>query len=84
MIAEEELNLREEHLVYILDEKKHHKGRVANALAEAKREMEIFRDEYEALTGEDKALEKGFKRDFSDQDPHTVDQLFKLFKRRPR
>lgn len=84
IIAEEELNLREEHLVYVLDEKKHHKGRLANALSQAKREMELFREEYDALSAEDKALEKGFKRDFSDQDTLTVDQLYKLFKRRPR
>lgn len=70
--------------MYVLEEKKHHKARLANALSETKREMETFREEYEALTSEDKALEKSFKRDFSDQDPLIVDQLYKLFKRRPR
>ena len=84
IVADEELKTREEHLMHVLEEKKHDKGRLANALAEAKREMEIFRDEYEIMMADDKALDKGFKRDFSDQDPHTVDQLYKLFKRRPR
>ncbi len=67
-----------------MEEKKREKGSLANALVEAKHEMEIFRDEYEIMMADDKALDKGFKRDFSDQDPHTVDQLYKLFKRRPR
>jgi hypothetical protein len=71
-------------LVHVLEEKKREKGSLANALVEAKHEMEIFRDEYEIMMADDKALDKGFKRDFSDQDPHTVDQLYKLFKRRPR
>lgn len=84
IIAEVELNTREAQLVHVLEEKKHSKSRLANALAEAKREMEIFHDEYDIMMAEDKSLDKGFKRDFSDQDPHTVDQLYKLFKRRPR
>ncbi|CAB3997164.1 cilia- and flagella-associated 43-like [Paramuricea clavata] len=84
IVAEEELNIREEHLVHVLEEKKHHKGRLTSAVAQAKREMELFRDEYEIMMADDKSLDKGFKRDFSDQDPHTVDQLYKLFKRRPR
>lgn len=46
--------------------------------------MELFRDEYEIMMAEDKSLDKGFKRDFSDQDPATVEHLYKLFKRRPR
>ena len=84
IVADEELKTREEHLVHVLEEKKHDKGRLSNALAVAKREIEIFRDEYEIMMADDKAMDKGFKRDFSDQDPHTVDQLYKLFKRRPR
>ena len=71
-------------MVHVLEEKKHHKGRLTSAVAQAKREMELFRDEYEIMMADDKSLDKGFKRDFSDQDPHTVDQLYKLFKRRPR
>lgn len=84
IVAEEELNIREEHLVHLLEEKKYNKGRLASAVAEARRELDLFRDEYEMLMAEDKALDKAFKRDFSDQDPHAVEQLYKLFKRRPR
>lgn len=35
------------------------------------------------MLAEDKLLDRNFKRDFSDCEPY-VDQLYKLFKRRPR
>lgn len=67
-----------------MDDKKEKKSRVSSSQAEAKREVDDFREAYEILVMEDKALDKAFKREFGDQDLHTVEQLYKLFKRRPR
>lgn len=49
----------------------------------AKRKIKECREQYDHMLAEDKVLERDFKRDFSDCEPF-VDQLFKLFKRRPR
>lgn len=49
----------------------------------AKDKISEVREQYDQLLADDKALERNFKRDFSDCEPF-VDQLYKLFKRRPR
>ena len=49
----------------------------------AKQKVKEFREQYDQVLAEDKALDRNFKRDFSDCEPY-VDQLYKLFKRRPR
>ena len=53
-------------------------------LGDAKRDVEAFRDEYELLLADDRMLDKMFRRDFNDIDTHTIDTLYRLFKRRPR
>lgn len=67
-----------------MEEKKEKKSHVSSSQAEAKRAVEEYRDGYEVLVAEDKTLDKAFKREFIDQDVHIVEQLYKLFKRRPR
>lgn len=67
-----------------MEEKKEKKSKVSSSQAEAKREVDDYREGYEILVMEDKTLDKAFKREFADQDAHTVEQLYKLFKRRPR
>lgn len=47
------------------------------------RKIAECREQYDRMLAEDKTLDKDFKRDFSDCEPF-VDQLYKLFKRRPR
>ena len=49
----------------------------------AKGKIEVVREQYDLLVAEDKEMERSFKRDFSDCEPY-VDQLFKVFKKRPR
>lgn len=80
----EELNTREEQLMKILEEKKVLKQKSSNLVAEAKREADTSKDSYEIYVAEDKSLDKNFRREFADQDQHTIDVLYKLFKRRPK
>ena len=49
----------------------------------AKNKIEEYRELYDQMLADDKTLDRNFKRDFSDCEPF-VDQLYKLFKRRPR
>jgi len=67
-----------------MEEKKERKSQVSSSQAEAKREVDDYREGYELLVMEDKSLDKAFKKEFGDQDAHTIEQLYKLFKRRPR
>jgi len=84
VLTEGELETQEGELTRRMNETKEKKTQTAGALAEAKREVDHFRDSYEIVLAEDKALDKAFKKEFADQDLHTVEQLYKLFKRRPR
>ncbi len=52
-------------------------------LSTAKKQVELFREQYEQLLAEDKEQDRFFKRDFADCEPYT-DQLYKLFRKRPR
>lgn len=51
---------------------------------EISKQVEEYQESYDGVTAEDKLLERGFKRDFSDVPLSMVDHLYKLFKRRPR
>jgi len=52
--------------------------------AEVRHMVEEYREVYDSVVAEDKMLDRGFKRDFSDVPLSLTDQLYKLFKRRPR
>ena len=54
------------------------------AYAEAKKQVDQFRDLYDNLQAEDKVMDKEFKRRFHDVAVWQQDQLYKLFRRRPR
>ena len=56
----------------------------ALALAESRKHVEAYREQYESLLAEDKVMDKAFKREFSDIPGYQIDQLYKLFRRRPR
>ncbi|KAM7447734.1 Cilia- and flagella-associated protein 43 [Porites harrisoni] len=84
VLTEGELEIQETELTRRMNDTKDKKTQTAGALAEAKREVDQFRDSYEIVLAEDKALDKALKKEFADQDMHTVEQLYKLFKRRPR
>ena len=54
------------------------------ALHEAKKNVDAFTELYDILLVEDKLLDKGFKREFHDVSAVMVEQLYKLFRKRPR
>ena len=55
-----------------------------HAMIKAKRVVDAYRDTYDIRVAEDKVLEKNFRKEFPDIHAIHVDQLFKLYRRRPR
>ena len=84
MLKDDQLEERVRELLSQLDTKKDEKQQSTLAVANARKEIEAFRDDYEMLVADDKTLDKMFRKEFSDLDTHTVDVLYRLFKRRPR
>uniref|UniRef100_A0AAY4DIY8 Uncharacterized protein n=1 Tax=Denticeps clupeoides TaxID=299321 RepID=A0AAY4DIY8_9TELE len=76
ILTEEEILNRENDLNYKLQQTKTLKVRF--------KEVEAFRETYDNAVAEDKLLDKGFRKEFFDVPGHLVDQLYKLYKRRPR
>jgi WD40 repeat protein len=83
LLVEEEIKVREDELEGSLTNKKNEKFKLSNMLMETKRKVDEYQEYYEQIMSEDKELERNFRKDFADCDPHT-DVLFKLFRRRPR
>ncbi|OCT88656.1 hypothetical protein XELAEV_18017286mg [Xenopus laevis] len=84
LLIEEEINTRVAHLAYILDKKRKQKNQTAEIVKSFKSQVMAFRESYDNLVAEDKLLDRGFKKEFSDITSYQVDQLYKLYKRRPR
>lgn len=84
ILNDEELCTREEQLHYFLDNLRKQKAASTETLQEFREQVENFRESYDNLVAEDKLLDKGFKREFLDVPSHQVDQLYKLYRRRPR
>ncbi|ELU02415.1 hypothetical protein CAPTEDRAFT_160880 [Capitella teleta] len=84
LLKEEEFSNREMELLDTLEFKKQIKTSATEAAVESKKHVDAFRNDYEILVAEDKVMDKAFKREFSDVSPVYVDQLYKLFRRRPR
>ncbi|KAE8614824.1 hypothetical protein XENTR_v10008322 [Xenopus tropicalis] len=84
LLIEEEINTRVAHLAHILDKKRKQKNQTAEIVKSFKTQVLAFRESYDNLVAEDKLLDRGFKKEFSDITSYQVDQLYKLYKRRPR
>ncbi|KYO40613.1 cilia- and flagella-associated protein 43 isoform A [Alligator mississippiensis] len=84
LLLDEELSTREAGLHYFLEKKRKEKLSTAEAVQIARRQVDAYRETYDNLVAEDKILERGFRKEFSDVPMHLIDQLFKLYKRRPR
>lgn len=84
LLMEEELGSREEELTRQLEVQKTLKVNSSHAVVNAKKMVDAFRDTYDIKVAEDKILDKSFKKEFPDIHPILVDQLYKLFRRRPR
>ncbi|XP_075065290.1 cilia- and flagella-associated protein 43 isoform X2 [Mixophyes fleayi] len=84
ILIEDEINTRAAQLNHILGTKRKQKNETSELVKTFKADVEAFRESYDDLVAEDKLLDRGFKKEFSDIPPHYVDQLYKLYKRRPR
>ncbi|XP_061915201.1 cilia- and flagella-associated protein 43 isoform X2 [Entelurus aequoreus] len=76
-----------------IDEKEHqsklgqmeaNKKKMGEELQKFQKEVEFFHESFDNIVTEDKALDKEFRKEFSGLHKAMVDQLYKLFKRRPR
>ncbi|XP_030012526.1 cilia- and flagella-associated protein 43 [Sphaeramia orbicularis] len=61
-----------------------YKDEVREEVKKCEEEVEEFQCTYNAIVAKDKDLDKNFKREFCDVPRHILEQLYKLFKRRPR
>uniref|UniRef100_A0A8C4WKC6 Cilia- and flagella-associated protein 43 n=1 Tax=Gopherus evgoodei TaxID=1825980 RepID=A0A8C4WKC6_9SAUR len=84
LLLDEELSTREAGLNHFLDKKRKEKLSTAEAVQVARAQVDAYRETYDNLAAEDKILERGFKKEFSDVPAHHIEHLFKLYKRRPR
>jgi len=58
--------------------------KASNELLQAKKQLDEFRVEYEMLQAEDRAIDKGFRREFAELSNVMADQLYKHFRKRPK
>ncbi|XP_048464916.1 cilia- and flagella-associated protein 43 isoform X2 [Rhincodon typus] len=81
---EEEIRYRDAQLNYILEEQKDFMAVKSQMTQNMKVMVDRFRESYDDLVAEDRLLDRGFRREFSDVSAAMVDQLYKLYKRRPK
>lgn len=84
LLIEEEMRNREVELKLKLEQVLAYKEKIGGEVIKCEEEVERFRITYDTIVSEDKDLDKEFKKEFSDVPSHFVDELYKLFKRRPR
>ncbi|XP_044133701.1 cilia- and flagella-associated protein 43 isoform X2 [Bufo gargarizans] len=84
ILIEEEMNIRAAQLNHIMDKNRKQKNQTSDLVKTFKAAVESFRESYDDLVAEDKLLDRGFKKEFSDVSAHLVDQLYKLYRKRPR
>jgi len=72
---------KEAELEATLEQRKEGQLGTAARLGDFKREVELVREAHEALTAEDRSLDRSFRRDFADV-PDFLDVLVRLYKRR--
>ena len=74
----------DERLRTALENFKTYKILTQDEIIEIKKIIDRIRDEHDIMLLDDKAMEKQFRKGFSDLDPFTLDVLAKLYKRRPK
>ncbi|CAC5420252.1 unnamed protein product [Mytilus coruscus] len=84
LLVEEELETQEQELNRLVEHKKTLKALTAQAMIESKKHLDTYKNDYENLQYEDKAMDKTFKREFNDVTALQQDQLYRLFRRRPK
>ncbi|XP_072095169.1 cilia- and flagella-associated protein 43 [Mobula birostris] len=81
---EEEIQNRNAQLQHLLAEQKASVGVKSRLVQETRMMVETFREAYDDLVAEDRLLDRGFRKEFFDVNAAMVDQLYKLYKRRPK
>ncbi|XP_060697788.1 cilia- and flagella-associated protein 43 [Hemiscyllium ocellatum] len=81
---EEEIQNRNAQINYILEEQKDFMAVKSQMTQNMKVMVDRFRESYDDLVAEDRLLDRGFRKEFSDVSATMVDQLYKLYKRRPK
>ncbi|XP_072534295.1 cilia- and flagella-associated protein 43 isoform X2 [Salminus brasiliensis] len=84
LLIEEEILNREKHLNYKLEKARTLKNEIGESLQKHSEDVEAFRKTYDNAVADDKLLDRGFRKEFSDVPGFVIDQLYKLYKRRPR
>lgn len=84
LLQEEEMANHEQELGSLLEEKKRATQTLSLDLVQSKKQLDEFRNEYENLVADDRAIDKGFRREFTDLSVQQSDQLYKHFRKRPR
>ncbi|XP_030628306.1 cilia- and flagella-associated protein 43 [Chanos chanos] len=84
ILIEDNILNRERDLEHRLETTKSLKNGTGEDLRKHREEVEAFRETYDNAVAEDKLLDKGFRKEFFDVPGHVVDNLYKLYKRRPR
>ncbi|TRY55422.1 hypothetical protein DNTS_034432 [Danionella cerebrum] len=82
--TEEEILTREKQLSFKLEKARFLRSELGDDLKKHKEIVDVFREVYENTVAEDKLLDKGFRKEFYDVHANIIDQLYKLYKRRPR
>ncbi|KAM8859660.1 cilia- and flagella-associated protein 43 isoform 2-T2 [Spinachia spinachia] len=84
VLGEEEIRNRELELKLKLEKTLAFKEEMRREVKRHEEELEFFQETYESTVAEDKVLDKDFRKEFFDVRSHVVDNLYKLFKNRPR
>ncbi|XP_071946948.1 cilia- and flagella-associated protein 43-like [Antedon mediterranea] len=84
LLIEEELSTREEELLRQLEDRKMRKVLTVQAVAQTKQRVQDYRDTYDIRVAEDKVLDKNFHKEFHDVNSLLVEQLYKLYRKKPR
>ncbi|KAK3096042.1 hypothetical protein FSP39_022384 [Pinctada imbricata] len=84
LLVEEEFETREKELNRLLEHKKELKALSAHAMMESRKNLDAFKEQYDILNAEDKVMDRSFKREFNDVTAVQQDQLYRLFRKRPR
>ncbi|XP_056208362.1 cilia- and flagella-associated protein 43 isoform X1 [Falco biarmicus] len=84
LLLDEELDTREAGLRNFLMKKEKEKVKAARTIQATKNKIEAYTDTYENAIFEEKNLESGFTKEFSDLPANLLDELLQLYKHRPK
>ncbi|XP_057704810.1 cilia- and flagella-associated protein 43 isoform X1 [Corythoichthys intestinalis] len=84
VLMEEVLGNEEKELVQKFKKMSVRKKKMEEDLQKFEKECTLFQESHENIVADDKNQDKDFRKEFSNLHKAHVDQLYKLFKRRPR